>query len=113
MISNLDEVHLDRVLSPEKFIPVSPKELLTIEQRPRRLCWPCFERNLAGVVTYSEELSSQLFNAVHKSRSGKFHELLGFPEDAVSYLGEAYFEDGAQTVSVFSTVIIDLARVPA
>lgn len=113
MISKLDEVHLDRILSPEKFILVSSQELLTIEQRPQRLSWPCFVRNLAGVVTYSEGHSSELFNALHKSRGGKFHELLGLPEDAVSHLGEAYFEDGAQTVSIYSTVIIDLARVPA
>lgn len=112
MISKLDEVHLDRIQSPEKFIRVSSQELLAIQQRSRRLSWPCFERNLAGVVVYSEGRSSELFDALHKCRGGKFHELLGLPEDAVSHLGEAYFEDGTQTVSVYSTVIIDLARVP-
>lgn len=113
MISKLNEVHLDRVLFPEKFIQVSSQELLVIQQRPRRLHCPCFERDLAGVVTYSEERSSALDNAVRASGGGKFHEILGLPKDAVSYLGEAYFEDGAQTERIYSAVIVDLTRVPA
>ena len=113
MISKLDEVHLDRILSPEKFIQVSSQELLAIQQRPRRLHSSCFERNLGGVVTYSEGRSLELFNAIHASKGGQFHELLGLPKDAVSYLAKAYFEDGTQTESIHSAVIVDLARVQA
>ena len=113
MISKLDEVHLDRILFPEKFIQINSLELLIFQSRPRKLHCPCFERDLNGVVTYSDERSSELDNAMRARGGGKFHELLGLPEDAVSYFSEVYFEDGAQTVPIYSTVIVDLARVPA
>lgn len=113
MNSKLDKVHLDRTLFPEKFIRVSSQELLVIQQRPRRLHCPCFERDLAGVVTYSEERSSELDNVLRASGGEKFHEILGLPKDAVSYLGETYFEDGAQTERIHSAVMVDLTRVPA
>ncbi|WP_394788077.1 HEPN domain-containing protein [Rhodoferax sp.] len=106
MTSKLDEVHLDRTLYPERFFPVSSQELLAIHQRSRRLHCACFERDIAGVVTYSEGRSLEL-----AGKSGPFHELLGLPKDAVSYLSLAYFEDGAQTASIDSVLIVDLARV--
>lgn len=113
MISKLDEVHLDRTLYPEKFIKVSSQELLAIQQRPRRPHCACFERDPSGVVTYSERRSIEIFNATRSSGGGPFHELLGLPKDAVSYLAQAYFEDGTQTEPIYSTVIVDLARVQA
>lgn len=113
MISKLDEVHLDRVLSPEKFIAVSPQELLAIQQRSRGLHCPCFERDLAGMITYAEGRSSELSKIMSKRGGGHFHELLGLPKDAVSYLHDAYFEDGAQTERVYSIVLVDLNRLTA
>jgi hypothetical protein len=108
MISKLDEVHLDRTLHLEKFFQVSSQELTAIQQRPRKLHHYCFERDPAGVVTYSERRSSELFNAMLAGRGGQLHDLLGLPKDAVRYLSTAYFEDGAQTEPVHSTVIVDL-----
>jgi hypothetical protein len=113
MISKLDEVHLDRTLHPEKFILVSSQELLAIQQRPRKLPYACFDRDSSGVVTYSEERSLALFNAILASKSGQLHEFLCLPKDAVSDLGHTYFEDGLQTESVHSTIVVDLVRVPA
>jgi hypothetical protein len=113
MISKIDEVHLDRTLHPERFFKVGPQELLTIQQRPPRLHCSCFVRDTAGTITYSEERSSDLWHATRASGGGQFHELLGLPKDAVTHLGEAYFEDGVQTERVHSTVIVDLARVSA
>lgn len=112
MISDLDEVHLDRTLYPEKFISVSSQELSVIQKRQLRLHQHCFERDLAGVVSYSEKRSLQLFDASNARKFGQIHELLDLPKVAVSYLAQAYFEDAVLTEPVHSAIIVDLAHVP-
>jgi hypothetical protein len=42
----------------------------------------------------------------------RHHELLRLPEEAVTYIGDAYFEDGKQIEALHSTVLIDLSRLP-
>lgn len=115
MLSKLDQVHLDRTLSPEIFLNVSTSDFQKIQQRSKRLLYSCLERNLAGELIYAEELSVALDKATRERSSGvlKFHELLCVPENSTKFLNNAYVEDGVQTLSIHSLVIIDLARISA
>ena len=111
--SEIDEVHLARVLKPGNFLQMTPYALRKLRKRPKLLFMCCITRNRKGVVAYSEKLSHDL---QHKPRSRvtiKLHEILGLREDAVTFLGDAYFESGSDIEQVHSTVMIDLARVPA
>jgi len=112
MESEIDEMHLDRVLKPENFLKVTPKALREIELRSRMLHCCCIVRDCNGVISYSEKYSKDVQQKPRARLTVRYHEILELPEDAVSYLGDAYFEDGSHTLPVHSTVMIDLARVP-
>lgn len=110
--SEIDEVHLARVLKPGNFLQMTPYALRKIRKRPKLLFMCCITRNRKGVLSYSEKLSRDLHYKPRDRLTTKHHEILGLPEDAVTFLGDAYFESGSDMEQVHSTVMIDLARVP-
>jgi len=112
MDSDVDQVHLDRTLKPTSFFQVSVQALQAIQQRSRRLHCSCFVRDRSGAISYSASHSEEIQNASRARLGVRYHELLRLPEEAVTYVGDAYFEDGKQTESLHSAVLIDLARVP-
>lgn len=112
MASNVDQVHLDRTLKPTSFFRVSAQALQAIRQRSRRLHCSCVVRDRSGAIAYSASHSEEIQNASRADLGVRHHELLRLPEEAVTYIGDAYFEDGEQIESLHSTVLIDLARVP-
>jgi hypothetical protein len=110
--SEIDDVHLARVLKPGNFLQMTPYALRKLRKRPRLLFMCCITRNRKGVVAYSEKLSHDLQHKPRGRLTIKHHEILGLPEDAVTFLGDAYFESGSDMEQVHSTVMIDLAHVP-
>ncbi|MFS2162689.1 hypothetical protein ABL850_03085 [Variovorax paradoxus] len=112
MDSDVDQVHLDRTLKPTSFFRVSPQALQVIQQRSRRLLCNCFVRDRSGVISYSASHSEEIENALSARLGVRHHELLRLPEEAVTYIGDAYFEDGKQIEALHSTVLIDLSRLP-
>lgn len=111
--SEIDEVHLARVVKPDNFLKMTPYALRKLRKRPKKLFMCCVTRNRKGVIAYSEKLSHDLQHKPRGHLTVKQHEILGLPQDAVTYLGDAYFESGTDIEEVHSTVLIDLARVPA
>ena len=112
LVSNIDEVHLQRVLKPDTFFKVTPNQLQVIKKRPRRLFSPCFVLDKRGGLVYSLAYSQQLQESITTIVGGHPYERLGLPKEAVHYIGEAYFEDGSHTESVHSAVLIDRSRLP-
>lgn len=110
--ADIDEVHLDRVLKPEKFFSVSEREMGLIRGRSHKLYCFCFTRDRDGLISYSERYSELSQNNLRARQTGAHHELLDLPEDAVRYVGTAYFDDGTHVERVHSTLLIDLANVP-
>lgn len=113
MVSNIDEVHLHRILRPDTFFRVTAKQLDVIKKRNRRLFTPCFVQDRRGRLSYSLSYSKRLQETITAKIGGHPYERLGLPKEAVSYVGEAYFEDATQTESVHSAVIIDYSLLPA
>ena len=110
--ADIDKVHLARKLRPETFFVVSPGALNVIKARPRRLFCPCFVVDEQGGISYSLDYSQRLQNAMTAQTGGHAHERLGLPSQAVRYVSEAHFEDGARTESVHSVVMINRSLVP-
>lgn len=111
--SEIDEVHLARVLKPGNFLQMTPYALRKLRMRPKLLFNCCITRNSKGVIGYSEKLSRDLQHKQRDHSTIKPHELLGIPDDAVTFLFDAYFEAGSDIERVNSIVMIDLARVPS
>ncbi|WP_219215916.1 ApeA N-terminal domain 1-containing protein [Variovorax boronicumulans] len=110
--SDVNQVHLDRTLKPTSFFQVTSQALQAIRQRSRRLLCSCFVRDRNGAISYSASHSEEIQSASRASGKVRYHELLCLPEEAVTFVGDAYFEDGAQIESIHSTVLIDLAFLP-
>lgn len=110
--ADIDKVHLDRKLRPDTFFLVSPVALDVIKARSRRLVWPCFVVDEQDGISYSLDYSQRLQDAITTKTGGHAYERLGLPSQAVRYVGEAYFEDGARTESVHSVVIINRSLLP-
>lgn len=112
MASNVDQVHLDRTLKPTSFFRVSSQELQVIRQRSQRLLCYCFVRDQRGTISYSASHSEEVQNASRAHAGVRHHELLRLPEEAVTYIGDAYFEDGKHVESIHFAVLLDSARIP-
>ena len=110
--ADIDKVHLDRKLRPDTFFVVSPGALDVIKARSRRLFWPCFVVDEKDGISYSPDYSQRLQEAGNAKPGGHAYEHLGLPSQAVRYLSEAYFEDGARTESVHSVVMINRSMLP-
>lgn len=110
--ADIDKVHLDRKLRPETFFVVSPGALDVIKARPRRLFCPCFVVDEQGGISYSLDYSQRLQDAMTAQTGGHAYERLGLPSQAVRYVSEAHFEDGARTESVHSAVMINRSLLP-
>jgi len=113
MRAEIDEVHLHRLLKPDSFFKVTPKQLEVIRKRSPKLFWPCFVLNKRGQITYSLAYSKKLAALFMNGTGGDVYGRLGFPSGVVRHVGEAYFEDGTHTVSVHSVAIIDRSLLPA
>lgn len=111
--SEIDEVHLARVLKPGNFLKMTPYALLKLRKRPKLLFICCVTRSRKGTIVYSRKFSEDVQNKPRARQTIKYHEILGLPEEAVTFLGNAYFENGSDIERVHSTVMIDLALLPA
>jgi hypothetical protein len=112
MRADIDEVHLQRLLKPDTFFKVTPRQLEVIRTRPPKLHWPCFVLSKRGQIAYSLAYSRKLAALFMDGTGGDVYGRLGFPKGVVRHVGEAYFEDGTNTVSVHSVAIIDRSLLP-
>lgn len=105
--AGIEQRHLDRALRPDRFFTVLPDQLEVIKARPRRLISTCLVVDEKGALSYSQEYSQRLQDAMSNNAGRDPYQQLGLPAQAVRYLSEAYFEADGRVESVHSVVIVD------
>lgn len=111
--AGVEQRHLDRALRPGRFFTVVPEQLEVIKARPRQLISTCLVVDDKGVLSYSQEYSQRLQDAM-STKAGRYpYQQLGLPAEAVRYLSEAYFEADSRVESAHSVVIVDSSLLAA
>ena len=113
LLAGVEQRHLDRVLRPGRFLTVLPDQLEVITARPRRLISTCLVVDEKGVLSYSQEYSQRLQDAMSTNAGRYPYQQLGLPAEAVRYLSEAYFEADGRVESAHSVVIVDSSLLAA
>jgi len=114
-VSQLDEVHLDRVTGSAEFFTVSEDKFREIDETKNIRIDPCFVVDANGELHHSEHYRTiyrDWAKASNTNSSASFGDIFGVPADAVRHSGKVYIESGAKRLQLYSVYLFDATKLP-